>query len=426
MSAVRLVVLALAGALLLPASAAHAKSGPCLPEYPHGAQCKVWNGKVRYVDDGDTLDASVPRDGLGGLLRVRIIGAQAMEQTSYSASRRAGDCHAVDATNRLEQLVRKSKGKIRVASLYPESRSRGRRLRSVAVRKGGRWRDVGRILVSEGHALWWPGQTEDAANVRYSILSQRAAIARRGLFNPSYCGVGPSEGHPIGLFAQWDADGNDADNVNGEYVKIRNYDAVNPLPIGGWYVRDSGLRRFTFPADAVIPPNGSVTLYAGEGGNFGNEYFWNLRGPVFENIIRDDRGIGDGAYLFDPQGDVRAWMMYPCRVYCTAPTQGKIRLATQPKKDEYISVTNTSAEALDLEPYLLKTAPYSYAFPQGTILQPGQTIRVHTQGDPSEDTETDRYWGMTRQILNNGGDKVIFTSYNDLQVACTAYGSKSC
>ena len=150
----RLLLLALACVLLAPAPAAHAKSGPCLPEYPQGAQCKIWQGTVRYVDDGDTLDADVPGDGLGGLLRVRIIGIQAMEQTTYRAAQRAGDCHAVDATNRLEQLVKRSKKRIRVASLYPESRSRGRRLRSVALRYKGRWRGVGRIMISEGHALW--------------------------------------------------------------------------------------------------------------------------------------------------------------------------------------------------------------------------------------------------------------------------------
>jgi endonuclease YncB( thermonuclease family) len=426
MSAVRLILaLAVACALILPASA-NAASGPCLPDYPHGAQCKVWKGKVKYVDDGDTLDASVPGDGLGGLLRVRIIGAQAMEQTSYRASQRAGDCHAVDATNRLEQLVRRSKGRIRVASLYAGSRSRGRRLRSVAVRRGGRWRDVGRILVSEGHALWWPGQIEDAANERYSILTHKAAIAGRGLFNPSYCGVGPNEGQPLGLFAQWDADGNDGDDVNGEWVKIRNYDPVNPLPLGGWYVRDSGLRRYTFPGHAVVPPNGSVTLYAGEGGDFGNEFFWNLRAPVFENIIRDDRGIGDGAYLFDPQGDLRAWMIYPCRINCTAPAQGQISLTVEPRKDERVSITNTGGSVLDLEPYVLKSPPYSYSFAQGTTLGPGQTIRVHVDGDPADDTATDKYWGMTRQILNNGGDIATFSTYTDIRIACTAYGSRSC
>src|SRR5215210_5428617 len=149
--------LVVVGTLIAPMPAAHAKSGPCMPEYPHDAQCTIWHGKVRYVDDGDTLDADVPGDGLGGLLRVRIIGIQAMEQTSYRAAQRAGDCHAVDATKRLEQLVRRSRNRIRVASLYPESRSRGRRLRAVAVRSKGRWRDVSRIMLNEGHALWWPG-----------------------------------------------------------------------------------------------------------------------------------------------------------------------------------------------------------------------------------------------------------------------------
>ena len=109
---------------------------------------------------------------------------------------------------------------------------------------------------------------------------------------------------------------------------------------------------------------------------------------MFENTTRDDRGMGDGAYLFDPQGDIRAWMIYPCR--STAPTRrrARSRSSTQPKKDEYISVTNTGGAPIDLETYVLKTSPYSYSFPQGTTLAPGQTIRVHTQGDAAEDTAT--------------------------------------
>jgi endonuclease YncB( thermonuclease family) len=222
--AVRLAVLAFASALILPASAAQAKGGACLPDYPHGAHCHVWTGKVKQVDDGDTLDASVPGDGLGGVLRVRIIGIQAMELTSYRDRLTRGRLPRRRRHQRLEQLVRRSKGKIRVSALYTESRSRGRRLRSIAVRRGKHWRDVGRILVSEGLALWWPGLAEDASNARYSTLSQKAAAAHKGLFDPQACGIGPNQGHPIGLWAQWDADGNDRDDVNGEYVKIRNYD----------------------------------------------------------------------------------------------------------------------------------------------------------------------------------------------------------
>ena len=228
------------------------------------------------------------------------------------------------------------------------------------------------------------------------------------------------------MLAQWDADGSDREDVNGEYVKIRNYDPVNWLPLDGWYLRDSGLRRFTFPSGAAIAPNSSVTVYAGQGESFNGEYFWNMTAPVFDNATHDNRSIGDGAYLFDPQGDLRAWMMYPCKVNCSNPAQGRISLEAQPRKDEYISLTNTGDIPLDLETTVLKTSPYSYAFPQGTTLGVGQTIRVHTEGDPEENTELDKYWGMTGPILNNNGDSATLSTYTDIPLACTAYGSKSC
>jgi endonuclease YncB( thermonuclease family) len=424
--ALRLTLLVLAGVLLAPTPAAEARSGPCMPEYPNGTQCQVWQGTVRSVNDGDTLDAHVRGDGLGGLLRVRIIGIQAMEQTSYRAAQRTGDCHAVDATNRLEQLVRRSKRRIRVASLYPESRSYGRRLRSIAVRYKGRWRDVGRTMITEGHALWLPGRSEDATNVRYSVLSQRAAAARKGLFSPNHCGVGPNEGHQIRLWANWDADGGDGDDVNGEWVKIKNLDTVHPLPLTGWYLRDSGLRRFTFPPGASIPPNSSVKLYAGQGQSFGNEYFWNLTAPVFENTTGDDRGIGDGAYLFDPQGDIRAAMIYPCRVGCSDPAEGQLALDVVYRKNEVVLIKNNATWPLDLENYLLESKPYSYAFASSSILHPGETMRVYTGGEPGEDTQFEKHWGMTRQILDNGGESVSLVTYTDRTLACTAWGSKTC
>jgi hypothetical protein len=175
-----------------------------------------------------------------------------------------------------------------------------------------------------------------------------------------------------------------------------------------------------------VQPNSSVTVYAGDGEDFGNALYWGLSAPVFENVIRDDRGIGDGAYLFDPQGDVRAWMIYPCRVGCGAPAQGRISLNVQERKDEYIAVTNTGPTPLDLEPYQLKTSPYSYSFAPGSVLNPGQTVRVHVKGDPAEDTPTEKHWGRSRDILNNGGDRVSFSTFTDVQIACTAYGSQSC
>ena len=88
------------------------------------------------------------------------------------------------------------------------------------------------------------------------VQRARAAGARgrRGLYDPDACGVGPSAASPLKLWVNWDADGRDTSNPSGEWVKIRNLDPVNPVPLGGWYLRDSGLRRFTFPASAVVAP----------------------------------------------------------------------------------------------------------------------------------------------------------------------------
>ena len=148
---------------------------------------------------------------------------------------------------------------------------------------------------------------------------------------------------------------------------------------------------------------------------------------MFENASKDNPDMGDGAYLFDPQGDVRASMIYPCRVGCANPAQGQIALGTQPRKDEYISLTNTGGAPIDLEPYVLKTPPYSYAFPQGTVLGPGQTIRVHTQGDPAEDTATDQLLGHDEPDPRQQRRRRRRSStYSDIEIACTAYGSKSC
>src|ERR687893_1936 len=297
-----IALLAAVFAALLPA-AAHAKRGACVVGVP-GPGCDVWTGKVRSVNDGDTMDVDVDGDGTTRSRRIRFAGVQAMEQTAYAARRRAGDCHAVEATERLEQLVRRSRWRVRLAAEDPQTMSRGRFVRTVAVRSGGRWRDVGTILLREGLGLWWGSWSESAPNATYSVLVQQAIAAGRGLFDPDACGVGPSAASPLQLRVNWDADGDDTANPSGEWVKVRNLDPVNAVALGGWYLRDSGLRRYTFPAHAAIPPGGEITL--------------------------DEDAMGDGAYLFDPLGNVRATMVYPCRFQCSDPLQGAVGLAANP------------------------------------------------------------------------------------------------
>ena len=272
-------------------------------------------------------------------------------------------------------------------------------------------------MLSEGHALWLPNRQEWAWNAGYSALAEQAAAGQAGIWSPAYCGLGPSDASPLRVIARAE---------DGEWIRIRNQDALNEVHLGGWWVRDSALRRYVFPDWATLPPGESLTVYVGGGTDTWTEFFWDVRTPIFENPTGGERAMGDGAYLFDPQGDLRASMTYPCRIACTDPYQGAVAVTADPRGRESVTVRNVAAFAVDLDGYRLQSPPYSYAFPRDSVLEPGEEMTIDVQGDPAEDSRLEKHWGETGPILNNGGDKVLVSSFRGVALACYAYGSASC
>jgi endonuclease YncB( thermonuclease family) len=402
------------------APAAEATIGSCLPPAAP-AMCEVWKGKVTYISDGDTVWVDLDGDRTRQTFRVRLTGVNTMEQTVYSrlASQRRGECHAVEATARLERLLRRSRMRVRLAALDPASRSGIRLRRSMAVRINGRWRDVGRLLMAEGHALWLPSSREYAWNADYARQGEYAAAQQRGIWNPTYCGAGPSDASPLRVTVN-----GDSRFLSDEWVRIRNLDPVNPVSLGGWWLRDSSLSRFVFPDWATLPPGETLTVYTGEGTNTWTEFYWGRSSGAFDNLGAD--GTGDGAYLFDPHGDMRAWMTYPCARDCNDPYLGAVKVSAKPKGREHVTVTNVAAFAVDLDGYRLQSPPYTYAFPLGSVLQPGEQMQVNVLGDPAEDTQLEKHWGETGSILNNGGDKVRVTSLRGVVLDCFTWGTGVC
>ena len=306
-----LAVLLVAAGLATPATPAQAAQGPCLPA-GGGPRCHVWTGKVIRVDDGDTVLVDIAGDGKNNPRWIRLINAQAMELTVYSAvaSRRRGQCHAVAAAARFEYLVRAGGGAVRLTAQDASSSSLNRPLRSIQVRVNGRWHDVGQDLLRRGLALWQPFKGEWAWNSAYRVATQRAAQERAGLFDTDTCGVGPAPNALLTAVVNYDAPGVDEQNLNGEWVRIDN-GSPTAVAIGGWWVRDSALRRYTFPAGTMLPAQGSVYVHVGSGTDTATHKYWGQTSPVFDNPTDDEQAKGDGGYLFDPRGDLRAWMQYP-------------------------------------------------------------------------------------------------------------------
>ncbi len=429
-------LIALAGALLAAMTAADtasARRAPCA-EGAKRPLCTFTDARAVFIADGDTI-----RVRLAGRIRtVRFTGLNAMELTRYSKypSRRRGACHGLAATSLVERAVKRSRWRVRLAAQKASSHANKRLRRSVWVRQGGRWRDLAKLELKAGLALWLPNHIENAHNREYAVLAQRAAAARKGLYDPDACGAGPDQDLPISVTVNWDADGNDAHDLAGEWIDIHN-GGGRDLRLGGWWVRDSWLRYgqdhlpgYRLPDGTVVPAGETLRVRVGCGAGGRLEQHWCLKESAFENVSSGFGTMGDGAYLFDPQGDLRASQIYPCLVACRDPLAGRVGLQVQPRRDESISITNTSAGAVDLGGHLVKLHNagkpdqfvFGYPFRPGTLLAPGETLRLDPGGSPSDDTRLERHAGRGPFVLADGKGVVSLRTTDDLVTACVRWG----
>jgi hypothetical protein len=75
---------------------------------------------------------------------------------------------------------------------------------------------------------------------------------------------------------RFDAPGNDnlAANLNGEWVRIKNYCSTTKS-LSGWKIHDYGRKHvYTFPTGVRIKPGYSITLYSGKGTNTTTKRYW--------------------------------------------------------------------------------------------------------------------------------------------------------
>ncbi|GGN71708.1 hypothetical protein GCM10010112_39280 [Actinoplanes lobatus] len=398
-----------AAGIATPASAAYAACRPAAGS----PRCVVWTGKVVWVADGDTLKVDIAGDGTAEARSVRLIGVQAMEQTAYSPrpERRRGECHSLTATAAVERLVKAGGGRVRMTAQVPSSSSRDRPLRSVAVRIGGQWRDLGHELVRAGHALWLPFADEWAWDADYQFAAQKAAVEHRQIYDTAGCGVGPAQDAGLTVWVNGDADGPDEANLNGEWIRIGNPSARD-VPLGGWWVRDSGLRRYTFAAGTVAPAGGAVYVHVGKGTDTATHKYWGLTAPVFSNILPALHVNGDGGYLFDPQGDLRSWMIYPCRTACGSPLTGRVALRVRPTGSELVELVNTGSEPVDLFGHVVTGRSWAYRFEERTVLAAGEAFTVPL--------------GDGRHVLADDGGVVTLLTADQWTVTCAAWGSGQC
>ena len=220
--------------------------------------------------------------------------------------------------------------RVRLTAEHASSRSDSRLARHVAVRRGGRWQDVGAILMAEGHALL-PRQPEGAGlepPLRRAQPAGRArraralgpgALRRRPRARTCRCRSGPTGTRPASTTS--------TSTASGPRCATRARRARSRSPAGGSATACSAASRSRRARRSQ--PGQTLTLHTGRGTDRGLTRYWGLGVTLYPNVGPDH--LGDGAYLFDPQGDLRASMTYPCLVACEHPDQGALALAADPR-----------------------------------------------------------------------------------------------
>ncbi|MFC4406703.1 lamin tail domain-containing protein [Haloarchaeobius iranensis] len=91
-----------------------------------------------------------------------------------------------------------------------------------------------------------------------------------------------------------DAEGNDNENLNDEYVVLENSGNAT-LDLSGWELVDEAGKTFAFPDGFTLAPGERVTIHSGSGTDSATDLYWGQETAVWNNagdtvIVRTDDG----------------------------------------------------------------------------------------------------------------------------------------
>jgi hypothetical protein len=259
-------------------------------------------------------------------------------------------------------------------------------------------------------------------------------LKKIGLWDPNYCGLLEQPEAKLSVIVNWDAEGNDNENVNGEYAIIRNL-GESDVDLTGWLLRDSGVSEWYFPLGSVLAPNDFRVVHMGVGTNGTPEprdVYWGSDEALFRNTDISSF-LGDGAYLLDRNTAVRSYYEYPCVLDCSDPMQGVLRITkvnavstakkmSQRTNQEYIRIKNTGKSSALLDGYYLRRDVSTYPFLPNTSIRPGESLTVRIgKGQPTRSTQ---YWGRDSTLLRDRGDRVALLSNRNVTISAKAWGKQ--
>jgi endonuclease YncB( thermonuclease family) len=375
-----------------------------------------WGATVTHIVDGDTFDVTwdngyTPPNGLSN--RIRISGVDTNETT-------LNESFAQEAKTRLAELLPVG-SHVTLKAEHEGSNTLNRPVRHVFLGST----NIGEQMVSEGLGLAVSYDMEPGYRADYFAASEKAQINEVGMWEPGASGGDPSTWPDITMVVNYDAQGDDAANLNDEYVLIRN-DGTTTLDLSGWSLRSSARLNGTtikIPDGIELDPGETYKIHVGSGANTSSDQYLGDTQPLFDNT-------GDVVYVRDTFLNIRATQLWPATL--TRGTEHSIVIddvqydapgddAVNPN-GEWVKIRNAGAVDVDLTNWRLKDDGFDYAFKDNETLSPGEVLTIHV--GKGVDSGSVRYWGHTTGILNNVSQSLHIWTPQSLNVDDYAWGTE--
>ena len=234
---------------------------------------------IRAVD-GDTIEVEIE----GESYKVRYIGIDTPEL--HHPTKPVG-YYAQEAYEKNRELV---EGKtVFLEKDISETDRYGRLLRYVYV--GDVF--VNAYLVQQGYAQVSTYPPDVKYQEQFLELQREARETGRGLWGPILTPASPGEIIIDPDCSQYDAPGNDHQNLNEEYICFTSQ-SDNPVDMTGWSVNKKPDTWYTFP-EFILSPGESIRLHSGSEMDTATDLYWGNAQAIWRNVH-------DTVYLYDADG----------------------------------------------------------------------------------------------------------------------------
>jgi micrococcal nuclease len=227
---------------------------------------------VSQIIDGDTIRLSTGE-------KVRLIGINAPErdQPYYNA-----------ATQKLTELI--GNNQVTLEKDVTDKDQYGRLLRYVHVNDAF----MNLEMVKQGYAISYSFPPNTKHLDEFVEVEEDARNSQIGIWTPSPFTLTVSSIHA-------DAEGDDSENLNDEYIIFENV-GDSTLNMTYWTVQDEANNFYVF-STFFLGNNYSVTLYTGSGTDTSTKVYWESSKPIWNND-------GDSLYLRDAEGLLVTYYSY--------------------------------------------------------------------------------------------------------------------